>query len=56
MKKNTVILLLGILLFALSFWLYYIEIFNAQTAYFIIGIAFVMIIAPIVIYVFNKSN
>lgn len=54
MKRNTTILLLGIALLALSIILYSIDILNAQTAYFIITISFVMIISPLVIYLFNK--
>ncbi|MEK6450315.1 MULTISPECIES: hypothetical protein [Myroides] len=56
MKKNTYILLGGIALFILAFALYLFDIVNAQTAYFIITISFVMIISPIVIYLFNKLN
>lgn len=54
MKRNTLILLLGLGILALSILLFQFGILNAQTAYFFITISFVMIVSPLVIYLFNK--
>jgi len=56
MRRNQVIFLIGIALFALSFILFYLNIIGAQLAYFIVLLSFVMIVSPLVIYLFNKLN
>ncbi|WP_286386847.1 hypothetical protein [Myroides marinus] len=46
MRRNQVIFLIGIALFALSFTLFYLNIIGAQLAYFIVLLSFVMIVSP----------
>ncbi|MCO7721749.1 hypothetical protein NJB85_00995 [Myroides odoratimimus] len=56
MSRNQLIFLIGIALFALSFILFYLNVIGAQLAYFVLLISFVMIVSPLVIYLFNKLN
>ncbi|MDR2222570.1 MAG: hypothetical protein LBE34_07500 [Flavobacteriaceae bacterium] len=56
MKKNIIILLGGLTMSAFSIFLYYLDFIGPKFAYFLVLISFLMVISPVVIYIFNKQN